>query len=487
MKQKFLSGLAYILFLNLLIKPIWIFGIERTAQNLVGTQYGLYFALFNLSLIFNMLLDFGLNNYTSRNVAQNPKLTTNNLGEGLGLKVILSIFYLLVLLLTATFLGYKHQAFNLILVLGINQILLSVILFIRANLTGLLAFKQDSFLSVFDRVLMIVICGVIFFVPTLQNKFTIFWFAIIQTVSYFLTLIFGLYFIHKQHIKLQIVVSIAKAKSILKKSAPFASLVLLMAIYTRIDGLMIEQLLLDGTQQAAAYAKGFRVLDAANMVAYLFAALLLPVFSSLIVQNKPVNQITELSCKLLIIPAVVGVGCCIWFSTEIINALYWEVNGVDIAIFVWLMPNLIAFSLTYIFGTLLTAANQLKSLNIMAFGGVVVNISLNFWLIPKYGALGAAYATIFTQFVTAISQIIIATKIFNLAFVLNFFLKLGVIILVLILLAKFIIIPAISVIYGFLALFILLIILVFAFGLIKITDFKNLWSVIALANNQKEI
>ena len=51
-QKKFVTNLALLLFLNLLIKPFWILGIDREVQNLVGEkEYGLYFALFNLSLV----------------------------------------------------------------------------------------------------------------------------------------------------------------------------------------------------------------------------------------------------------------------------------------------------------------------------------------------------------------------------------------------------------------------------------------------------
>jgi len=46
MKRKFITNLALVIFLNLLVKPFWIFGIDRTVQNVVGAEsYGLYFSL----------------------------------------------------------------------------------------------------------------------------------------------------------------------------------------------------------------------------------------------------------------------------------------------------------------------------------------------------------------------------------------------------------------------------------------------------------
>ena len=72
--------------------------------------------------------------------------------------------------------------------------------------------------------------------------------------------------------------------------------------------------------------------------------------------------------------------------------------------------------MTYIYGTLLTANGSLRQLNIVAFCGMVFNIGLNFVLIPRYGALGAAIVSLATQSLTAFAQIAIAFSIFGLKF-----------------------------------------------------------------------
>ena len=71
-------------------------------------------------------------------------------------------------------------------------------------------------------------------------------------------------------------------------------------------------------------------------------------------------------------------------------------------------------SSTYIFGTLLTANGDLNKLNKIAFIGVVINIFLNYFLINSEGAFGASLASLFTQMITAIAQIYLSFKIFNL-------------------------------------------------------------------------
>ena len=67
MRKKFATNLIFLFAANLLVKPFWIFGIDRVVQNKVGAEvYGTYFAVFNYSFLLSILLDFGINNFNNR-------------------------------------------------------------------------------------------------------------------------------------------------------------------------------------------------------------------------------------------------------------------------------------------------------------------------------------------------------------------------------------------------------------------------------------
>jgi O-antigen/teichoic acid export membrane protein len=78
----------------------------------------------------------------------------------------------------------------------------------------------------------------------------------------------------------------------------------------------------------------------------------------------------------------------------------------------------------YIFGTLLTANGSLKILNILALIALIANFGLNLWLIPKYQALGAAYAAIITQSFIGFSNCFFAYKVLKMSFDKIVFIKL---------------------------------------------------------------
>ena len=70
MKKKFLSNLVLIIFLNLIIKPFYILGIDAEIINRVGEfEYGVYFSIINLTFLLNIFLDLGINNYKVENIA----------------------------------------------------------------------------------------------------------------------------------------------------------------------------------------------------------------------------------------------------------------------------------------------------------------------------------------------------------------------------------------------------------------------------------
>ena len=171
MQKKLLSGLFWVLLANLLVKPFWILGIEVEVQNAVGNEaYGFYFALFSFSYIFNILLDLGVTNFNTRNIAQHPQLIGKHLSSILVIKVLLLGMYLMVTFGVGMIMGYGSEEFQLLAWLTLCQFLNSLILYLRSNFEGLLLFKWDSLFSVLDRVLMILICGCLLWGP----KFSIF-------------------------------------------------------------------------------------------------------------------------------------------------------------------------------------------------------------------------------------------------------------------------------------------------------------------------
>ena len=415
LKRKFLTNLILLLSINVLVKPFWLFGIDRTVQVVTGDDYGLYYSLFALSLTLNMLLDLGITNFNNKNIARYTHLLPKHLGNILGIKLMLAVFYAIICLGTGLILGYNGRQFHLLYFLIFNQFFLQLIQYLRSNLSALHLFTTDSIASVLDRVIMIVICGTLLFTNITGGVFKIEWFVYVQTISYLLAAIIIFLIVLKKAGRIKISFNINFSIVFLKKTFPYAILVLLMSFYNRFDNVLIERMLPheEGIRQVGLYAHGFRLLDAVSMFGVLFAGMLLPIFSRMIKKRQEIGEMVTFAFSLIIFLSVTIAFSSFFYQEEIMGWLYKENISESAPIFATLMFGFIPISTTYIFGTLLTANGSMRQLNIMAAVGMMLNIILNLILIPKYQALGAAYVSLFTQLFTAIAQVIIAIRIFH--------------------------------------------------------------------------
>ncbi len=371
-------------------------------------QYGFYFSLFSFSLLLNIFLDVGITNFNNRAIAREPDLLSEYFSNIVVLKFLLALLYAVICIAGGLIIGYTADQFVMLVFLIINQFLASFLLYLRSNISGLHYFRTDSMISVLDRALVIVICGVLLWGDITDQPFRIEWLVYSQTIAYLLAVVVAFMVVWSKSKYLRPVLDFQYLTKILRQSYPFALLILLMSFYNRIDSVMLERLLPDGKMQAGIYAQSFRILDAAAMFAFLFAGLLLPIFSRMIGQKQPVNEMLQLSFSLIFIPAVTLAVLACFFPKEIMAWMYHEHIQDSSRIFPLLMLGFISISTTYIFGTLLTAGGNLKALNILAASALAMNVLFNLLLIPRYQAFGAALSSLFTQTYMAVTQVIVA-------------------------------------------------------------------------------
>ncbi len=438
MQKKFLLNLILLLGLNLLIKPFWIFGIDRTVQNVVGSEnYGFYFAILNFSFLFNVILDLGISNFNGRNIARHSQLLRKYFSGILVMKMILALAYGLFILLLGYIIGYDESQLYLLKWVAFNQVLLSFIIYLRSNISGLLMLKTDSFISVLDRFFMIAICSYLLWGRVSGDPFQIEWFVYAQTTAYMATAIIAFLVVIKKSGFIKLRWDRVFLSLLIKQSYPFALLVLLMSIYGRVDAVFIERLLGGdlGELQSGIFAKAFRICDAGNNFALLFGVLLLPIFSRMIKQKESVASLVKLSFSIIFVGSVTVAICSYFFNLEIMELLYTKHESETELLFQQrlmqaanvyriLIFSFVAVSANYIFSTLLTANGNLKQLNIIASLAVVLSVVLNLILVPDYFAVGSAIASLVAQAFTAILLIFYASKFFKFRFNHKFLLSL---------------------------------------------------------------
>ncbi len=413
MRKKFAQNFAFLLFANLLVKPVWIFAIDRKVQLLVGAEaYGTYFTAVNFSFLLSILLDLGINNFTNRAVSRTPTRAASFLSNFIQVKGLLALAYFVMTMLVALILGVETNILYLLAILAFNQILLSFTLHFRAYIAALHFFKRDSFVSVLDKILSIIFVLTTWIIfSDISKASQLLHFVLAQSLALFITMLVAYYFVKKLTNETIIKWNKKYTKRILIKSLPFALLVFLMTIYGRVDAILLHLLLPENPIETGIYAAGFRLLDAATQFGFLVATILLPMFSKAFKEKTSVRSLVGFSFSLVLMASVALAGFCAYFKVEIIQLLYHTSDIRYQIVLSTLMFAFIPISTVYIFGTLLTAKGKLMQLNFIALSGIVVNIVANYLLIPRFAAIGAAYAALITQLIVAILHIVVSLPI----------------------------------------------------------------------------
>ena len=194
MQKKFLGALFLMMVLNILVKPVWIFGIDRGVQNITGfSDYGHYFALLNFCMVLGFILDPGIHIHVNRVMSARKDDRARIFWDGLYAKLLLSAIYFMVVSMMALLAGFRNlQLLASVMVLHASMSMLG---YLRIHLTSDQRFREEGLLSVTDKSIVILTVGIMLLWPDLFGSITISRFVSLQIVGIFIAICLSAWFI----------------------------------------------------------------------------------------------------------------------------------------------------------------------------------------------------------------------------------------------------------------------------------------------------
>jgi PST family polysaccharide transporter len=195
-------------------------------------------------------------------------------------------------------------------------------------------------------------------------------------------------------------VSIKRAKSLLKDSWPLLLSSISITIYMQIDQIMLGHMI--GDEAVGIYSAALRI----SAVWYFIPmAIVASTFPAILESKKrSEKQYYARLQKLFDLMVVISVGLALpttFLSTSIVTLLFGEAYrdaGIILSIHIW--AAVFVFLGVASSQWIIAEGRQVLSLQRSVIGAFV-NVALNLWLIPVYGAVGAALATIISYSVAA--------------------------------------------------------------------------------------
>jgi len=356
----------------------------------------LYLAL-SIQMILGLLIDFGGNYLITKEVARSPKKGISILNTYLLIRVVLWILSIGLILLVSNLLGYSEHVNLLILILVIARLWEGASTALNAYFLGIEKMEYPSIAKIAERVFV-----AIFAVGALLLGADSIIIAIIITIGALLNLIV-IYKYSRNVIRIRYKFD-PEIFTTIRTGIPFFLFSLFSVIYYRIDAVMLASL--TNEQVTGWYGGAFRFFDVVMILPLLYKRAIFPVFSKLWNNKEGVlDSAVGQSLRLMILLGI-PVAILIYIFAEPMIYFFMGLEGYDQSIIVL---QIFALSIPAIYidlilgSALMGAANRQQAWAIVGLIAIVINVSVNFILIPftqniyMNGGIGAAIATLITE------------------------------------------------------------------------------------------
>jgi O-antigen/teichoic acid export membrane protein/glycosyltransferase involved in cell wall biosynthesis len=196
----------------------------------------------------------------------------------------------------------------------------------------------------------------------------------------------------------------------LRTAFPLGLAAILNIMYYRIDVPLLG--LLTSSTQVAIYTSAYRFLDVLTLLPASMQAVALPQMSAL--YKRSVKSLTIYSQNYLDLAVIGGPTLGLILSASARPALHllyggrYDVATPTLQVLAWAGA---ATLVTNVFVPLMITINKSRAMVAVTLIGLAVNLGLNLLLIPRFGPLGSAYATLATEIavIVAMSTISLST------------------------------------------------------------------------------
>ncbi len=355
---------------------------------------GKYLFAVSFAMAFSILTDLGLNTTFIREVAKNKERLELYLGNILSLKIILSIFTFLILVLSIGLFNKPPLIQFLVYLAGISILFDSFAHLFYGIFRAYQNLKYESKGVILHQSLVFVL-GLIVLFLRLPLPFLMLTLIVASFFFFVYPLILSL---KKLKIKIRFNLDKKIFIPLLIIALPFALTGVFDRLYAYFDAIALGKLV--GDIYVGWYKVAYKLTFAFQFIPSAFSAVLFPAFSIYYISNRErLIKIFEKSIFYLMLIAIPLLFGSILLAEELILKIYGPDYYPSILPFQILMVNLVFIFLYSPVGALFNASGR-QLQNTFNIGTVtIINLILNLALIPSWFAVGASVASLISNII----------------------------------------------------------------------------------------
>ncbi len=379
--------------LGALVITIWLMPRYFTENELGG-----FFVAIALTNLIASLTELGIDNPLVREMTLNLSDTRHYLGNSLLVRLVLSIVAFTLMIVSATVLGYEPIILTMILYLGLSEIVNSIAQLFRSVFRAHEKMKYEAWTVIAERGSYVLIGG-----AAILLGYGIINVCQVMLIASGINLILSIGYTRYRFTPLGFKPSRMIVVRVMQQALPFAVGNLFNLLYFRIDAIMLSRLSPDGLDANTWYGLAYSIVNALTTLpgAFMMGAMF-PILSRLYV-NEPdrLSHAYTFSVRWMVICAVpLAVGLSI-ISHDLTAVLFPKYTSDVLSkigtVLQWLSATGGMVFLTTVIFAVLRAADKRAVFSVIMGTTALLNISLNFFLIPRYSHIGAAIAMIISE------------------------------------------------------------------------------------------
>lgn len=358
--------------------------------------YGQWSFVFSLVTVFSLIAYFGVNQSAQKFVAQHNH--TDHLYSvliaAIVVRVIVSTFFILLFLLTLSTILHvldRPELFKIMLLSLIYIFFSSIVEFLKSIFSGLHTIKSNFTVNILEYGLKLVISLlVLLYVQSVFMVMEAFSLAVFITAIFCMGLLINAYKLVRKNIPWQEIKT--HMRDIFYYSIPLFFVSIGFIVATELDTLMVGFFYSD--TEVGIYSVAKQIISKTPHIALAIAMGVMPLFAKIDKEN--VEGRKKLLKKIIFLNTVIFgfIGSVfLLFGTKIMVLFFGEAYIRSGTVLKLLVPFMIVYSYSVYLSTFLDYQGLAKVRAFYVSASLILNIILNIFLIPKYGASGAAIST----------------------------------------------------------------------------------------------
>ncbi len=373
-------------------------------------DFGKFTFALSFTAMFVVLSDLGLNLLTVKEVSKDKSLTEKYLNNLVVFKTFLSALAFGAVMLLVILLGYPEKTVKIVFLLGLATFLSNISTGLRWIFQAYLKLEYDSALNLAQNILCFGL-GYLF----LKLGWGIYGIGYSQVLVWVLILISAWVLISRKFSPVKFELDFAFWKKLLKRSFPFALMLVFTGLYLNLDTVLLS--FFKGDQAVGLYNAANRLVLAGKMIPGVLIASLFPIMSESSKKSKQeFDRILGKSLALMFSLALpLSLGTTL-LSGKLINLLYGEkFSGSVLSLQILIWGMFFAY-LSMVTGYGLIAKGHQRVNTGITGIGLLISLVLNFSLIQRFSHLGTSVAILSTEFFVSAAAVVYARKFLNFDF-----------------------------------------------------------------------